>query len=45
MFAAIALARIEGGIRSVKMAWIEGLQIPFAIPLASTATNRTGAPT
>src|SRR6266545_4366797 len=43
--AAIAFARIAGGIRSVKIEWIEGLQIPFAMPLARTATKSTKAPT
>src|SRR6266540_1086441 len=43
--AAIAFARIAGGIRSVKIEWIEGLQIPFAMPLARTATKSTEAPT
>ena len=43
--AAIALARIAGGIRSVKIEWIVGLQIPFPSPLTSTAANIAQAPT
>ncbi len=45
MFAVIAFARIAGGMRSVIVAWIVGLQIPFAIPLAKIAATSTGAPT
>ena len=35
----------RGGMRSVQIEWIDGLQMPFAMPLTRIATNSTAAPT
>ena len=45
LLAAMAFGRIAGGMRSVQIEWIDGLQMPFAIPLTRTAKKSTDAPT
>ena len=42
VLAAIAFGRIAGGIRSVQIEWIDGLHMPFAIPLTRSAANEHG---
>ncbi len=45
VLAAMAFGRIATGMRSVQIEWIDGLQMPFAMPLTRIATNSVAAPT